>query len=140
MTAIETILRGVQNLPLREQVEVAATSNSSITFSADLLRLLGISVVALVGSPLIESTKKSRDPDDKVPPQSAAVLTKNAMVPASQAAQDKTVDPKTQQGSGTSVSTPVPNAQSVADQQKAKTDSLAKTITDNAQGFAQALL
>jgi hypothetical protein len=106
----------------------------NIKFSIDLLQLFGISAVALVGSPLIESTKKSRNPNEKVAPQTAAALRKSAMVPASQVDQDK-AEVKAQQGGGANAGTSVKDSQPEAGQDKTKTDPLAKTITDNAQGL-----
>jgi hypothetical protein len=132
----------------------------NIKFSAGLLELLGISAVALVGSPLIESTKKGKDPDDSVAPQTAAALRRNAIVPPSvadkvnaagakavadhKAALTAVPDPKSMPEkavaddkgvaqSMTTAGTAVQDPKVV--EEKAKTDSLADTINANAQGL-----
>jgi hypothetical protein len=113
----------------------------NIKFSAGVLELLGISAVALVGSPLIESTKKGK-PDDSVAPQTAAALRKSAMVPPSVA--DKVnaagakalADHKVATAALTAAQDPKVLAEKAkAAEEKGKTDSLADTINDNAQGL-----
>jgi hypothetical protein len=55
----------------------------NITLGTHLLALLGISATALVGSPLIAATKKSKTPDDKVAQTTAQELVRTGNVPAS---------------------------------------------------------
>jgi hypothetical protein len=92
----------------------------NIKFSTQVLALLGISSVALVGSPLIDATKKSKTPDPAVAAQTAAALATTNNVPASVAGQTPVAD---------SASNNVPAALT------AQAAALSNAISQNAQGL-----
>jgi hypothetical protein len=62
----------------------------NIKFSGQLLSLLGISSAALVGSPLIDATKKSKPPGQNATQQTAVALSQTKNVPASSVSAGKT--------------------------------------------------
>lgn len=122
---------GVNGLWSRSQKQFSSTSARlrdgvkpesalNIKFSVEVLSLLGITTAALVGSPLVDATKKSKTPAPAVAGQTAAALTATNNVPAS-------VDATATQAAGAN---PDP-AQLTA----AKTTAMTAAIDQNAQGL-----
>jgi hypothetical protein len=100
----------------------APGSPLDIKFTPQVLSLLGITSAALVGSPLIDATKKSKTPAPSVAPQTAAALETTNNVPDS-------VE-KTAATAGAAAANDGP-AQVAA----AKTTTLTNAISQNAQGL-----
>ena len=98
---------------------VAAPLN--VRFSGQVLTLLGISSAALVGSPLIDATKKSKTPAPDVAAQTASAMAATNNVPASVVAQ-------TQKAAPTDAGVP-------PDALAAQTAALTVAIDQNAQGL-----
>jgi len=117
-----------------------------IKFTPQVLGLLGISAAALVGSPLIDATKKDKPADPKAMNQTAAALVKTQNVPDSVLEQTKKAEAaatkehvdKALEAAGTNAdSAAVSKAAEAASKPAAAAEAnkvMASTITQNAVG------
>jgi hypothetical protein len=117
-------------LSLRIQSSVSDVLN--VKFTSGVLELLGITAVALVGSPLIESTKKDKEPSDSALKQTATTLRQNGLAPKSVAEQIEVAGASSHEQQ---VTAGVAAADTKPGVEKAKTDSLKATIDENSQGL-----
>jgi len=117
-TALWTIIVGSAFLVIaaarvRDGVQQGDALN--IQLDPQLLSLLGITVATLVGSPLIDATKKSKDPAPSVVQQTADTLVKTGNTPASVAPGDPLAPVITNHAQGILYKNPQPSDASFAD-------------------------